>query len=142
MALVYADPSQPDAMLEPSLVSMRCSWCKHLKPCCACKPGMCKHAETSAFPPSCARWRRGVCKDCRSSRARSAPVIKRKLESARHRYGSVKSVTLDYVERLLRVCSNADKLTDEEVAAKWRLVKKDASQPFSRDNMTWVKREG
>jgi hypothetical protein len=66
--------------------------------------------------------------------------LKRKLESARKRYGSVKSVTLAHVERLLLLCG-ASTVSDAEVA-QWRLVKKHADQPFSADNVTWVKRGG
>jgi len=31
-------------------------------------------------------------------------MLKRKLKSARHRYGSIKSMTLDDAERLLQAC--------------------------------------
>ena len=141
MALVFGDLSAHDAALEPSITHLRCSLCKELKPCCACEPGACRHNEASSFPPSCARWRRGVCKQCRASKARSAPLLKRKLESARHRYGSVKSVTLADVERALRSCSGTDTLVDEDLA-KWRIVKKNVELPFGTSNMIWVKRGG
>ena len=155
MALVFGDLSAHDAALEPSITHLRCSLCKELKPCCACEPGACRHNEASgngdshsarlvlsiSFPPSCARWRRGVCKQCRASKARIAPLLKRKLESARHRYGSVKSVTLADVERALRSCSGTDTLVDEDLA-KWRIVKKNVELPFGTSNMIWVKRGG
>ncbi len=63
---------------------------------------------------------------------RSSSASSRALGTA----NSIKPVTLYHVERLLRVCSNAEPLSDEEVATKLRLVKKDASQPFSGKNMT------
>ena len=141
MAFVFGDPSAPDAVMEPSITQMRCSWCKELKPCCACAQGECRHSEASEFPPSCAKWRRGACKQCRAAKARSAPLLKRKLESARHRYGSVKSVTHAHVEQLLRACCGADVVSDAELA-NWRIVKKEADQPFAAGNVTWVKREG
>lgn len=138
MALVFSDPSKPYALMEPGITQMRCSSCKELKPCCACLVGSCLHDTASAFPPSCVRWRRGECKQCRAHKARSAPVLKRKLESARHRYGSIKSLTLEDVERLLHACC-AEKPTDAELS-QWRLVKKDADKPFSIENATWIKR--
>jgi len=137
MALVFSDPSNPDALMEPGLTQMRCSSCKELKPCCACQAGCCSHDVASAFPPSCVRWRRGACKQCRAHKARNAPVLKRKLESARHRYGSIKSMTLEDAERLLQACCGK-KPSDAELT-QWRLVKKDADSPFSRENATWVK---
>jgi hypothetical protein len=88
MALVFSDPSEPDAVMEPSVTHMRCSSCKLLKPCCACEQGQYNYKEPSAFPKSCARWRRGVCKQCRASKAKSVPLMKRKLDSARRCYGS------------------------------------------------------
>ncbi len=51
MAFVFGDPSAPDAVMEPSITQMRCSWCKELKPCCACAQGECRHSEASEFPP-------------------------------------------------------------------------------------------
>ncbi len=65
-------------------------------------------------------------------------MLKRKLESARHRYGSTKSLRLEDVERLLQACSGM-KPTDAELS-HWRLVKKDADKPFSLENATWIKR--
>ena len=141
MSLVFADPSEPDAPMEPSITQMRCCSCKETKPCCACAPHECRHHAKSAFPASCARWRRGACKQCRVSKARSAPLLKRKLESARHRYGSVKAVSLAHVEHLLHSCCGTDKMSDAELS-EWRIVKKDADQPFSAENVTWVKRRG
>ena len=140
MALVFSDETEPDVVMEPGIAQMRCSMCKVLKPCCACAQGSCRHKEASAFPPSCGRWRRGACKQCRASKARSAPVLKRKLESARHRYGSIKSTTLADVERLLRVCCG-DPPTEAELSL-WRLVKKEKEKPFTVDNAAWVKRGG
>ena len=138
MSLVFSDPSAPDAAMEPSVTQMRCSRCRETKPCCACELGRCHHAVKSAFPPSCARWRRGACKQCRATKARSAPLLRRKLESARHRYGSVKSMTVADIERLLQACC-ATQPSEAELLL-WRLVKKDAEQPFSASNATWVKR--
>jgi hypothetical protein len=110
---------------------MRCSTCKEVKPCCGCAQGSCHHTEVSAFPPSCVRWRRGVCKQCRALKARTAPLLKRKLESARHRYGSVKAITLEDAERLLRACCSSTP-TDAELS-KWRLVRVEAEKPFTAD---------
>ena len=64
-------------------------------------------------------------------------MLKRKLESARHRYGSIKSMTLDDAERLLQACCGK-KPSDAELTL-WRLVKKDVEKPFSSENATWVK---
>ena len=124
MSLVFADPSEPDAPMEPSITQMRCCSCKETKPCCACAPHECRHHAKSAFPASCARWRRGACKQCRVSKARSAPLLKRKLESARHRYGSVKAVSLAHVEHLLHSCCGTDKMSDAyvDLAAKAQLI--------------------
>jgi hypothetical protein len=141
MAFVFGDPSAPGAIMEPSITQMRCSWCKELKPCCACTQGECRHLEASAFPPSCAQWRRGACKQCRAAKARKLPLLKRKLESARHRYGSVKPVSLAHVEHLLHSCCGTDTLSDTELS-EWRIVKRDARQPFSAENAIWVKRGG
>ena len=138
MALVFSDRTLPDADMEPRVSQMRCSMCKELKPCCGCEPTNCRHAEPSAFPPSCVKWRRGACKKCRASKARTAPVMKRKLESARHRYGTVSSMTLADVEELLRTC--CPNPPNEAELVHWRLVKKDAEMPFSTTNATWAKR--
>ena len=64
-------------------------------------------------------------------------MLKRKLESARHRYGSIMSMTLEDAERLLQARCG-EKPSDAELTL-WRLVKKDADSPFSRENATWVK---
>jgi hypothetical protein len=132
MALVFSDRTLPDADMEPSVSHMRCSMCKELKPCCGCEPNNCRHKHPSAFPPSCVKWRRGACKSCRATKARGAPILKRKLESARHRYGSVNSVTVAEVEQLLRACCPCPPTEAELV--HWRLVKKDAELPFSTEN--------
>ena len=138
MALVFSDPTLPNAAMEPSVTQMRCSKCKEVKPCCACSSGSCGHAAPSAFPPSCARWRRGTCKDCRQTLARAAPPIKRKFESARKRYGSVKSVTLGLVERLLR--EQGVDASDASELSQWRLVLVDPDKPFASDNVSWKRR--
>ena len=64
--------------------------------------------------------------------------MRRKLESARHRYGSVKSTTVADIEELLQVCC-ATQPSEAELLL-WRLVKKDADKPFSVSNATWIKR--
>jgi hypothetical protein len=66
--------------------------------------------------------------------------LKRKLESARHRYGSVKAITMEDAERLLRACCSC--LPTDAELSKWRLVRVDAEKPFTADNATWVKRGG
>lgn len=145
MALVFSNPSEPDAVMEPSVTQLRCSSCKLIKPCCACERGQCSHKEPSAFPPSCVRWRRGMCNPCRTSKARSVPLMARKLDSARRKYGSNKAVTLTDAERLLSSCCIAAGLTvpasDSELAP-WHLVKEDDGKPFTPENATWVKRRG
>ena len=46
-------------------------------------------------------------------------------------------MTLEDAERLLQACCGK-KPSDAELT-QWRLVKKDADSPFSRENATWVK---
>ena len=71
------------------LLSMRCSTCREVK-------------GIASFPPSCATWRRGACRSCRRQAAKDKPLVAKKLESARHRFGSVRSVTLHDIERLIQ----------------------------------------
>lgn len=138
MALVFSNPSEPDAAMEPSVTHLRCCACKEVKPCCACPRGECSHNEPSSFPPSCAKWRRGACKQCRMAKAREIPLLKRKLDSARRRYGAGNQVTLAYVERLLT--SRCPQPWSDEELSRWRLVKKDENKPFTPDNVEWTKR--
>jgi hypothetical protein len=50
-------------------------------------------------------------------------------------------VSLAHAEQLLHLCCGTDKLSDTELSL-WRIVKRDADQPFSVENVTWVKRRG
>jgi hypothetical protein len=49
-------------------------------------------------------------------------------------------MTVADIERLLQLCC-ADPTSEAELSL-WRLVKKDAEQPFSANNAMWIKRGG
>jgi hypothetical protein len=108
------------------LRSMRCSTCREVKPIDAKAPG--------GFPPSCVTWRRGSCRSCRAKAAKTKPLVAKKLESARHRFGSVKSVTPRDVERLVQDAG----LDSSDDLKRYCLAKRDASLPFTVDNAMWV----
>jgi hypothetical protein len=107
------------------LQSMRCSSCRQVKPVHADAPG--------GFPPSCAKWRRGPCRACRAAAARGKSAAAKKLENARHRFGSVRSVTVRDIENLLE-----DAGLGEEDIGRYRLDKRDSARPFAADNLMWV----
>ena len=66
--------------------------------------------------------------------AKARPIAAKKLESARHRFGSVKSVTLRDVEHLMRE-AGLDSVDDLK---RYCLAKRDATLPFTADNAMWV----
>jgi|APGre2960657444_1045066.scaffolds.fasta_scaffold25005_2 hypothetical protein len=103
------------------LLSMRCSTCREVK-------------GVSSFPPSCATWRRGACRSCRRQAAKDKPLVAKKLESARHRFGSVRSVTLHDIERLIQDAG----LDTSNDLKRYCLSKRDAALPFTADNAMWV----
>ena len=103
------------------LLCMRCSTCREVK-------------GVDCFPPSCATWRRGSCRSCRRQAAKDMPLAAKKLESARHRFGSVKSVTLNDVERLIEDAG----LDTSNDLKRYCLSKRDAALPFTADNAMWV----
>ena len=105
---------------------MRCSTCREVKAIYAEAP--------DGFPPSCAMWRRGSCRSCRARAAKARPIAAKKLESARHRFGSVKSVSLRDVEQLMRD-AGLDSIDDLK---GYCLAKRDAALPFTADNAMWV----
>ena len=107
------------------LQSMRCSACRQVKPVHADAP--------DGFPPSCAKWRRGTCRACRAAAARGKSAAAKKLENARHRFGSVRSVTVKDIENLLE-----DAGLCKEDMGRYRLDKRDSARPFATGNAMWV----
>jgi hypothetical protein len=105
---------------------MRCGKCREVKAIDAKPP--------DGFPPSCATWRRGSCRSCRAKAAKAKPLVAKKLESARQRFGSVKSVTLHDVYRLIRDAG----LDTSDDLKRYCLAKRDAALPFTVDNAMWV----
>jgi hypothetical protein len=101
---------------------LRCSACRITK-------------DVSAFPPSCAKWCRGECRECRRSAWKRRPVTAKKLEAARNRFGSDKPVTPLAVARLLEEAGLAAMGAD---LREWTLAKRDNAQPFTAENMMWI----
>ena len=120
MALVFSPEGD-------ELLKLRCSACKETK-------------EISLFPASCQTWRRGACKTCRKTKARSASILLKKLDSARHRYKSVRGIAEADLRALLDRCGLAG-LDESELARQWCLAKIDAAQPLTINNATWVRRK-
>jgi hypothetical protein len=121
-----ADAFVFDGNTTGGLRSMRCGKCREVKAIDARPP--------DGFPPSCATWRRGSCRSCRAAAAKAKPLISKKLESARQRYGSVKTVKLHDVERLIRDAG----LDASDDLKRYYLTKRDAALPFTVDNAMWV----
>ena len=130
----FAVPGDPTS----ALVAMRCSQCKVMKP-------VSTERSKSAFPPSCAVFRRGSCRKCNQARSKERyqdSPLGRKLESARVRYktfGSLKVADVEYLYFRERV-----DWTNEENLRRTYLAKEDDDRPFGVGNVTlrWRERRG
>jgi hypothetical protein len=79
-SLVFADKEQT------RLDELKCSACQRTK-------------SLTAFPPSCATWRRGACRECRRAAWQSRSIFEKKLAVTRVKVGSTNAVRPSDVER-------------------------------------------
>lgn len=115
MALVFADESKAE------LISMRCSSCRTVKP-------------MDGFPPSCAIYRRGCCRECSAVKTaeRTRDLISRKLQSARVRYRGLGGLRAKHVLDLY-LKEGLDP-SNEDHLRRTCLVKLSEAAPFGCDN--------
>ena len=125
MAFAFAVPGDPSS----ALVGMRCGQCKIVKP-------VSTDPEQSAFPPSCAVFRRGSCRQCNQakSRERYNCPLNRKLESARIRYKTFGSLKVADIEELYS--RERVDWTDADQLKRTYVAKANDSLPFGVDNVT------
>ena len=131
-SLAFATPGDSST----PVVGMRCGQCKILKV-------LSMDPATSAFPPSCAIYRRGSCRECNQIRYKDRydqNPLHRKLESARVRYKTSGSLKVADVQDVYHQ-AGVD-WTNAEHLRKTFLAKQDETLPFGRQNVKLKWRRG